>query len=999
MVCLTNHALDSFLSGLQDAGVENLLRIGAGSKEPWTDPINLTHKRRKARFSPNEMSQLKDFNTQASGILDDIDSWCRGQSSQELTGEVKWFAVQSILFNYHRNAYDQFKTPTASSAVVALLFEYWAKGGDIQNLTHLRAALVKRLSKKQSKDDSNDMLNVEKIMDEMTSTAFEQDALLGNDSIWNVPANEREALIQAWASTVDTSTLAEDLAKWYLDHQYTRDKAQNIRNARDVRIMQQANVIGMTTTACAGKWDLLNALDLDILVCEEAGEVLEPHVVCSLLPTLQHAIFIGDPQQLRPEVSNYGLSLECSPDYRLDESLFEKMIFPRDPALTALPMAQLNIQRRMHPAISDISRITYPYLQDHPSTIEHEPTIGLSQRVFWWDHRVPELDDIGVTKSHVNQHEVDMVGGVVQYLLKGSAYSQGDIAVLTPYSGQLARLHDCLKSTCNIWLNERDREILLSQELLEAEEGPRSKDDVSVSDMLRISTVDNFQGEEAKVVILTTVRSGGRPGFLAIPNRINVACSRARNGFYIIGNSETLGQVDMWKDIITLFGTRRGFELTTHCPNHPEHCYDVFKPQDFDSIPECSVACDAVLPCGHRCPEKCHPLKLHENNIIPCALPCEKHLPCGHRCTKKCGEICGPCQIATAEVELPKCGHQGVMFCSGQISKCKVDLGKVELECGHKISIMCGEAYEDLSCKQPCHGFLNCGHTCPNVCGSCRKQGVHAKCGRVCGKPLKCDHSCDDECGHEGVCAPCEKTFRIACEHGVRTKLCSQPVELCMKPQSVGLGLPDTQTPCCLPTLNLPSSGICKRQLACGHECLSLESETCIPALRCLRCHHEETSKTQIFIAECGHLVDMESLDALNLQGVYATGSVGNLIGTASVNLATLETPKCTCGTAIRSIRRYRQISKFFELPTTVDTFVARLFAQLEAFSFQVESMEQQTLNSFVLFKNELRPGPLAANANRRALMMRKDLSKDVIEQIATYRGKLYFFLPAIYVY
>lgn len=37
---------------------------------------------------------------------------------------------------------------------------------------------------------------------------------------------------------------------------------------------------------------------------------------------------------------------------------------------------------------------------------------------------------------------------------------------------------------------------------------------------------DNFQGEEAKVVIMSTVRSNydDRVGFLRTPNRINVAC-------------------------------------------------------------------------------------------------------------------------------------------------------------------------------------------------------------------------------------------------------------------------------------------------------------------------------------------------------------------------------------------------------------------------------------------------------------------------------------------
>lgn len=70
--------------------------------------------------------------------------------------------------------------------------------------------------------------------------------------------------------------------------------------------------------------------------------------------------------------------------------------------------------------------------------------------------------------------------------------------------------------------------------------------------LLLIKSSDNFQGEEAKVVILSTVRSNAerRPGFLRTNNRINVACSRARDGFYVVGNSASLEVVPMWKDIM-----------------------------------------------------------------------------------------------------------------------------------------------------------------------------------------------------------------------------------------------------------------------------------------------------------------------------------------------------------------------------------------------------------------------------------------------------------------
>ncbi|KAH6653536.1 AAA domain-containing protein, partial [Truncatella angustata] len=80
-----------------------------------------------------------------------------------------------------------------------------------------------------------------------------------------------------------------------------------------------------------------------------------------------------------------------------------------------------------------------------------------------------------------------------------------DIAVITPYLGQLHQLRRLMQS------------------------------------IIRLATVDNFQGEEAKVVVVSLVRSNqqNKCGFLSTPNRINVLLSRAQHGMYLIGNSKT----------------------------------------------------------------------------------------------------------------------------------------------------------------------------------------------------------------------------------------------------------------------------------------------------------------------------------------------------------------------------------------------------------------------------------------------------------------------------
>jgi superfamily I DNA and/or RNA helicase len=46
-----------------------------------------------------------------------------------------------------------------------------------------------------------------------------------------------------------------------------------------------------------------------VLLVEEAGQVLEAHILGSLVESIEHVIMIGDPLQLRPTISNYRESV------------------------------------------------------------------------------------------------------------------------------------------------------------------------------------------------------------------------------------------------------------------------------------------------------------------------------------------------------------------------------------------------------------------------------------------------------------------------------------------------------------------------------------------------------------------------------------------------------------------------------------------------------------------------------------------------------------------
>ena len=68
----------------------------------------------------------------------------------------------------------------------------------------------------------------------------------------------------------------------------------------------------------------------------------------------------------RPQVTENALSLDSGlgSEYRLDESLMERLMLPKDQRISAVAVSRLNLQRRMHPQIAGLMRATlYPYLQ------------------------------------------------------------------------------------------------------------------------------------------------------------------------------------------------------------------------------------------------------------------------------------------------------------------------------------------------------------------------------------------------------------------------------------------------------------------------------------------------------------------------------------------------------------------------------------------------------------------------------------------------------------
>ena len=596
-----------------------------------------------------------------------------------------------------------------------------------------------------------------------------------------------------------------------------------------------------------------------------------------------------------------------------------------------------------------------------------------------------------------------MVVGLVEYLINSNEYEYEDITILTPYNGQLAAFTHRLSGTsATLWLSEKDRESLLLEGLLEPEEASiRGRTDLDVASFLRLSTIDNFQGEESKVVILSTVRSNpeSRVGFLKTPNRINVACSRAKNGFYIVGNATLMNAVPMWRQIHRGFSDKGkvGRAFRACCSRHPGKVYQVRSPEQWYNIPECNVPCGSKLPCGHHCTLKCHATALHDR--IGCPEPCPKHHePCGHQCRNACGEPCGDCEFKLSSVTL-SCGHSAMRTCAGiqEDDKivCSVRLDPIQLTCGHVVQPLCSVRDQPLECTEMCDQLLECGHRCRANCHTCTVSSSHPQCTSLCRKELQCGHRCAGICHIGSNCPPCQLPCKRSCGHrNSCSRPCSRICDPCVKP----CWLADCPHKgsctmiCCLPCNRLPCNEPCtKIYLPCRHLCPSLCGETCAAACPVCRLH-DLSQKTYMFLP-CGHHFELEYLDRhFGLANVYCLDATGNIqkVACNSLGQAKNMISACpTCGESCKNVRRYALHHQLVSLQGNIDRMHTKLSRKMNMFMEQLYDAKKTLDESFDDFRERLRPGPLAGRSNTDLLHRRGNTLAGVQSSIMDFKDQV----------
>lgn len=320
-------------------------------------------------------------------------------------------------------------------------------------------------------------------------------------SISDMSQIERLKTLEHWYEQM--KELASDkLLQSTQDHATQRGNLSRQKQEQERRCLQDCHVIGVTTTGFATHSDLIRSVSAKVLICEEAAEVLEAHVLSALLPTLEHAVLIGDHLQLRPQIMNHDFSMENPHGgelYGLNTSLFERTAEIERYGGKRFPVARLDCQRRMHPSIADLVRNTlYPELEDHASTTVLAEVPGVARRLFWLDHRQPEAgaDRLELIQtSHANEYEADMVVQLVRHLSRQGVYKSGEIAVLSPYLRQLFLLRRKLASMFDVVVGDVDQEGLdeMEEEEAVAEVSAKQVKKGTLLSEVRVATVDNFQ--------------------------------------------------------------------------------------------------------------------------------------------------------------------------------------------------------------------------------------------------------------------------------------------------------------------------------------------------------------------------------------------------------------------------------------------------------------------------------------------------------------------------
>ncbi|KAL9937163.1 hypothetical protein V8E36_003572 [Tilletia maclaganii] len=382
--------------------------------------------------------------------------------------------------------------------------------------------------------------------------------LRGSKPLWEA-YREVEASINNLGTKLKRTGGASESALLQLDrfcHQLAdiHRQIKYLRLNKWLAVLQGAQIIGATASGAARASALLKAVRPRVVLVEEAGQVLESHLLATLIPSIEHLILIGDHDQLRPQISSMHLSVEHANGghlHRMDMSTMERLAEE-----SGLPLSRIVTQRRMRLEICDVIR-SVGKLQDDPSVLGREDIRGMPSNVLFLDH---QHADGPKGTSRINKSEAAMTVDLVRHLLKQGYSGPQEICVIVAYNSQIPMLRERL-GECGILCTDEAHP-------------PADQASLLLKPTVRLATIDSVQGEEAKIVIVSLVRNEGPEsqngkaagiGFLKTTNRAYVALSRARDGLYVFGNAHQLrSHSSFWAGVLDVFEKQKAIVRMTN---------------------------------------------------------------------------------------------------------------------------------------------------------------------------------------------------------------------------------------------------------------------------------------------------------------------------------------------------------------------------------------------------------------------------------------------------
>lgn len=871
--CLTNHALDEFLRRMLDV-TKKIVRLGSQSQCAILEPHTLDNMMYAIRQHRNneipEKAQKKSLDlvrkiaeeVLVSNLVPYIsDEFMELRSlANEISRDLKSYSM----------CIDQFLDEGALNDIIDREYK--------KQLRKVAGAFEKSISSSVLEwlvcSRSTDLYDkCRKIFLEFEKPRIKVKLPAKIENIWTLSERKRFELFYCWREEcikIKKKKLESDVKTYKI-----LIEKPDIKPVDPVKLelLKRADIVGVTTTGASKFKRFLRFTDSRIIVIEEAAQVLESHVITSLLPNTQHLILIGDHEQLRPLPANHDLSEK----YNLKVSMFERLF------MNNAPSATLVCQHRMKPCIAELL-VPRPYKEytSYENVYKYEEIKGVESSVFFFDHCQSEDDNSSGTSSS-NEFEAKMIANFAKYLISIS-YSSSQISILATYTAQVIRILHHLKE-------------------LKVEN-------------IRVTSVDNFQGEENDIILLSFVRSNPHViGFLKESNRVCVALSRAKKGMFCFGNFQLFSDKnDLWKNIVEKLREKNmiGDKLVLKCHKHNS----VSPVQSAHEISNflysgCSEKCDFLLSCGHKCTRSCHfndpdhvqflckePCNkmIDEIRVCPrlCCQKCKKVkkqsfiLPCGHSNSRKdalcsedvprqlpCGdEVTIPCYMDIDQYRcygskyiILDCGHKKAIHCYQKKEEAKIicsDLRQEMAPCGHTVEVPCHMHLQEDDllpfCNKACDTLLNCGHSCVNLCRNCIDTCIHGFCREKCELLLACGHKCDGFCG--SPCPPCGKMCFFSCGHGTFCiNECLRPCVECLEPCERRCSHKKCSKKCwenCnVGACNEP----CSEELPCGHQCPGLCGDPC--PTKCRVCNEEyfEGDVDGLFVElECEHVIKVDCL-------------------------------------------------------------------------------------------------------------------------------------------